>query len=149
MSILPVVLATVAAAMSASEQCEVADKCSRVFVLPRRIVRVQDCGDGIDSARCSISGEDNLLGEKKGQIPETSDYASKIRGCTLVNNGNAPGFILDFGRELQGGVQIGASCRTDRGMVARLRFGESVSETCSDALSGERGAGNGHAVRDL
>ena len=140
---------SLASVASASETGDVADKCSRIFVLPKRIIYLRDYDVTSDATRCSVAGEENLLGAKRGQIPETSDYASKIRGCTLVNNGNAPGFILDFGRELQGGVQIGASCRTDRGMVARLRFGESVSETCSDALSGERGAGNDHAVRDL
>ena len=149
MSVLPIFFAAVASVVSASEQGDAADKCSRVFVLPKRIMRIPDCSSVGSAARSSVSGEDNLLCEKKGQIPETSDYASKIRGCTLVNNGNVPGFIVDFGRELHGGVQIGASCRTDRGMVVRLRFGESVSETCSDAFSGDHGAGNDHAIRDL
>ena len=149
MSVLSIALAAVATVVSLPDQGEVADRCSRVFVVPARIIHLQDCGIAGDAARCSVSGDENLLGVKRGQIPETSNYASKIRGCALVNNGIVPGLILDFGRELHGGVQIGASCRTDRGMIVRLRFGESVSETCSDALSGEHGAGNDHAIRDL
>ena len=133
----------------AYEAGEVADKCSRVFVVPKRVIRLQDCGIELDSSRCTVSGEENLLGEKKGQIPETSCYGLKIRGCTLVNKGVAPGIIIDFGKELQGGIQIGTSYRTDRGMFVRLRFGESVAETCSDAFTGERGSGNDHAIRDL
>ena len=131
------------------DEGEVLDACTRTFVMPKRIVWQTEKSDKGYAPRCSVAGAENLLLKKKGQIPETSDYAEKIVACTLTNTGNAPGLILDFGRELHGGVQIGASCRTDYGMVVRLRFGESVSETCSDALSGERGAGNDHAIRDL
>lgn len=126
-----------------------ADACQRTFVLPTRIVWQSQKEASSDSARYDVTGTGHLLGPKRGQIPETSDYAAKIQGCSLVNRGNAPGIILDFGKELHGGLQLGVSARSSRGMKLRIRFGESVAETLSDAASGIRGAGNDHAMRDL
>lgn len=128
---------------------DVPDLCTRTFVMPKRIVWQTEKSDRGFAPRCSVAGAERLLLKKKGQIPETSDYAEKIIACTLVNEGNAPGFILDFGRELHGGLQLGMSARTSRGMKLRLRFGESVAETFSDATTGERGERNDHAIRDL
>ncbi len=68
-------------------------------------------------------------------------------GCTLVTDGGDKAWmVLDFGRELHGGVRIGVSYSTPRGMKIRLRFGESVGEVLSDL--GESGASNDHAIRD-
>ncbi|WP_340112942.1 hypothetical protein [Maribellus mangrovi] len=58
------------------------------------------------------------------------------------------GIILDFGREIQGGIEI----VTTRGNLSpagkvRIRFGESVAETMCDV--GENGATNDHAMRDF
>ena len=54
--------------------------------------------------------------------------------------------ILDFGRELQGGVRILTSCTAGEALV-RIRLGESVSECCAEL--GEKGACNDHSLRDL
>ena len=53
----------------------------------------------------------------------------KGTGCELVNDGLPAGILLDFGREIHGGVQI-VSGRDSPwgGMRARVRFGESVGE---------------------
>ena len=60
---------------------------------------------------------------------------------TLIRKG---GFVvIDFGRELAGGVRI--LTKTSDGKL-RLRLGESVSETCSNV--GEHGSTNDHALRD-
>ena len=129
---------------------DVADKCTRTFVLPKRIVWATPKFTAGFAPRCTVDGMENLLGPKKGQIPETSDYANKVRGCHFVNRGNVPGIILDFGKEINGGIQIGsAGPKTSKGMKVRLRFGESVAETLTDARYGERGEGNDHAIRDL
>ncbi len=69
--------------------------------------------------------------------------------CILKNDGSKPGILLDFGTELNGGVQIVAwNCGND-GKKARLRvrFGESAMEAMSE-LGGERNATNDHAIRD-
>ena len=65
--------------------------------------------------------------------------------CVLREGG---GVLVDFGRELHGGLQI---------MVGRMmestptrfhvRFGESVSEAMSE-IGGEKNATNDHAMRD-
>ena len=59
-----------------------------------------------------------------------------------------PGIILDFGHEIQGGIEF----VTTRGIAkegnkVRVRFGESVSETMSEI--GKDGAINDHAMRDF
>jgi alpha-L-rhamnosidase len=68
----------------------------------------------------------------------------------LINgdDGNNTGIILDFGREIQGGVEIITTRNNTKpaGRV-RIRFGESVAETMSDTK--ENGATNDHAMRDF
>jgi hypothetical protein len=54
--------------------------------------------------------------------------------------------ILDFGAELCGGVRILAF--KAKNVPVRLRFGESMSECCSD-LGGEKNATNDHSLRDF
>lgn len=54
--------------------------------------------------------------------------------------------ILDFGREMCGGVRL-LVFRSDGGTV-RVRFGESLTECCSE-LGGRQNATNCHALRDL
>ncbi len=65
-------------------------------------------------------------------------------GC-LVRQG---GFILlDFGRELQGGVLISVASVSSPDAALRLTFGESVSEALSEI--GVKNATNDHAQRDF
>lgn len=57
--------------------------------------------------------------------------------------------ILDFGKELCGGIRL-LSFRFSSGVISakiRIRFGESVGEACAEI--GEKNAGNHHSVRDL
>lgn len=106
------------------------DERVRDYVLPCRTVL---CGGDIVNA-------DGLLRNKPLQITtREDDYASFSSGSFIV---------LDFGRELSGGVRI----LTFRGNgKIRLRFGESVSETCSDLKGTSNGATatNDHAGRDF
>ena len=114
----------------------------RTYVEPVRIVWTSAEGfQGGYAGRFKLSDVDSLLKPKLGQVPEREH-------CRLVNRGNVVGFVLDFGCEIHGGLQV-ATIGGDRNPKVRLRFGESVSETFSDALSGERGAGNDHALRDF
>jgi len=101
------------------------------------------------------------LSKEKGAIVETPERLLQIGSgqvtlsspalCTMRNNGSAPGILLDFGKELQGGVQIavsdlkpvGANGKTVR---LRVRFGESASEAMSDL--GDKNSQTDHAVRD-
>jgi hypothetical protein len=75
--------------------------------------------------------------------------------CRVTNtNGLVSGFILDFGKEIHGGIQITTSQSNRVTRTIRIRFGESVSETCSDVIGdgttgNEGGATNHHAMRDF
>ena len=87
-----------------------------------------------------------LLGERYGQVPE-GRWANGSP-AVLSAAGDAPSAVLlDFGRELHGGLQIASGAGSSNGDAqVRVRFGESVAEAMSEL--GERGACNDHAIRD-
>ncbi len=60
----------------------------------------------------------------------------------------APGshIILDFGKEMRGGIRI--LCQGSEGKPLRIRFGESVGECCAN-LGDSANATNDHAMRDF
>jgi alpha-L-rhamnosidase len=113
----------------------------REYLLPSRILWQSP------AEACVVHDADVLLQGFSGQI--TLDNRS---GCTLRNNGRPPGILLDFGRELQGGVQIAVAdlkqaTPESKTVHVRVRFGESASEAMSE-LGGDPNATNDHAVRD-
>lgn len=98
-----------------------------------------------DRSGKSIVDAENLLRPGTGQ----ADLVHK-NFCKLISkDGEKPGLVLDFGKEIQGGLQLVTDQPADhRPIKVRLRFGESVSETMSeiDTISG---ATNDHAMRDF
>ena len=134
-----IVLAAYAAAILA-QAAETVDPRVRAYVDPVRVVWKTEGAAGY-VGRCKVRNEAALLAPKFGQVRERD-------ACQLESAGNAAAIVLDFGRELHGGLQIEVN-RGTRCSKVRVRFGESVAETFSDALSGERGAGNDHAMRDF
>ena len=59
-----------------------------------------------------------------------------------------PGILLDFGRELHGGLQLVTGIMKSKiPAKVRIRFGESVSEAMAD-IDTLSGATNDHAIRD-
>ena len=77
----------------------------------------------IKAAEGGIVNVLSLLREKPPQIGlNETEYAETDGGGYL---------ILDFGRELSGGVRI-LTYRAEGDAQVRLRFGESLSETCSE-----------------
>jgi hypothetical protein len=107
----------------------------RTFVYAKRIVW-----------KSYVDKSELLLNHKHGQVCEGT-FGTAI-GTRLVNNGGISGFLLDFGHELHGGVQLGVSPGGSSGARLRLRFGESVSEAMSSVGDG-RHASNDHALRDF
>jgi len=111
---------------------------TRVYLTPQRIVWISD------STGQFVLNAETLLKPSTGQ----ADF-SRGDFFTLINReGSINGIILDFGREIQGGIEI----VTTRGNMSpagkvRIRFGESVGETMSDV--GVDGATNDHAIRDF
>ncbi|MFC0877740.1 alpha-L-rhamnosidase C-terminal domain-containing protein [Saccharicrinis sp. FJH2] len=118
------------------------DSLARVYLTPQRIVWI--------SSDSLVQNADILLEKGTGQA-----YFGRQTVCRITNkNGSVSGLILDFGKEIQGGVRIITSQSNRVTRKVRLRFGESVSETCSDVIgdgtSGtEGGATNHHAMRDF
>ncbi len=137
-------LAALAVAAAANCKADVADPRTRTYVDPVRIVWQTPTASGFGE-RFKVKDAERLLEPHRGQVPEGSWGWAASFGCKLVNDGEVPGILLDFGRELHGGIQLGLGSGP-RGMRVRLRFGESVAEAMSDI--GERGATNDHAMRD-
>lgn len=92
-----------------------------------------------------IQGSDYLLLSGNGQ----SELANRNICRITSTRDRHPAILLDFGKELQGGLQIvtGAAA-THEPVKVRIRFGESVSEAMCD-IDGVNGATNDHAMRDF
>lgn len=93
-----------------------------------------------------ISNEQQLLNKGNGQADLTNASI-----CVLNNSGAGvkAAILLDFGKELHGGIEIvtGMWPGEERTRKVRVRLGESASEAMSDI--GEKGATNDHAIRDF
>lgn len=99
------------------------------YLLPTRIY-----------AEFGAENTDALLRSTHTQI-----YLSGNQTCTIKKGGY---LVLDYGKELHGGVRILAEMGTLKGVSTfRLRFGESVNECYSEL--GQDGACNDHSPRDF
>lgn len=100
-------------------------------ITPRRIVWKSEEG---------LSDPENLLVPGLGQA-----VLGRPRPVCVMKSGGA--VVLDFGVEIQGGIEIFTGIQENQKPVpVMVRFGESVSETMSTV--GEQGATNDHAIRD-
>lgn len=97
------------------------------YLNPTRIVLSEKC-----------VGYDSLLTAKDSQI---FLYSKKDEFCVLEKGGY---IVLDFGKEIHGGLRV---LNSKFSSEIRIRFGESVSETCAELK--EKGACNDHSVRDM
>jgi len=106
----------------------------RNYIQPTRIMIEQ--GSVINSTVLLREGDgQSILGEQ--------DYC-KMKSLP----GSQASLVLDFGREMQGGIRIVTGMFEKCSPRVRIRFGESVSEACCD-IDGENGASNDHAIRDF
>jgi Bacterial alpha-L-rhamnosidase. len=113
------------------------------------------------NSKTAVRDADLLLKPNTGQA---DIFGSGM--CQLINKGDdKASIILDFGREIHGGLKIVISAVAPaKTPVFRVRFGESVSETCSELNTTtslvETGsnevmdlknntATNDHAIRDM
>ncbi|MGD9557258.1 MAG: alpha-L-rhamnosidase C-terminal domain-containing protein [Mangrovibacterium sp.] len=111
---------------------------TRTFLTPARIVWLSDTS-GKD-----VQNAPSILKKGIGQAD-----LNQGKYLTLVSTGGSkPGILLDFGREIHGGLEIVTTINNSNpaGKV-RIRFGESVSEAMTDA--GKTTATNDHAMRDF
>ena len=122
---------------SVSLSAQQRDSRVREYLSPTRIVWQQESQ--------LIQGAEHLLLPGNGQ----SDLANRSI-CKLASTDRQhPAILFDFGKELQGGLQIVTGMPSSHEPVTiRVRFGESVSEAMCD-IDGENGATNDHAMRDF
>lgn len=122
---------------SASIHAQTKDARTREYITPVRIVWMQN-EDRIENAEV-------LLNEGNGQ----ADFSSRLNCEMSSTKKHHPAILLDFGKELHGGLQLVTGMMGDHEPVRiRIRFGESVSEAMCE-IDGKNGATNDHAIRDL
>lgn len=126
------VVAGLFAGMTANAQ---KDARTREYITPVRVVWTNSTD--------MISNPDALLQEGNGQADFMARTFCDMKSTRKVH----PAIILDFGKELHGGLQIVTGMGSDHNVRIRVRFGESVSETMSE-IDGKNGAKNDHAIRD-
>lgn len=108
-------------------------------ITPKRVIWLSD------STGKYIRKAGNLLSPFAGQV----SVADTVYTTMLSRNGKKAALLLDFGKEIQGGIEIASSIRENQSPVAlRIRFGESVTEAMSP-ITGKNGASNDHALRDF
>ena len=109
----------------------------REYLSPVRIVWQQDS--------VQIENEHYLLLPGNGQADLSNNRVCVMRSTDARH----PALLLDFGKEIQGGIQLVTGMPASQKPVRiRVRFGESVSEAMCE-IDGKNGATNDHAVRDF
>lgn len=97
------------------------------YLLPKKVVRC-----------FGVSGVENLFIDKPMQIGFNEPLLCDFSANSYI--------ILDFGKEIVGSVRI-ITRQVEGNNRIRLRFGESVGETCSEI--GFKNSTNDHATRDM
>ena len=109
----------------------------REYISPTRIVWTEH-GE-------NITNIEYLLREGNGQADLTNSHICVVKSTATEH----PSILLDFGRELHGGLQIVTGMPADHTPIRiRVRYGESASEAMCE-IDGKNGATNDHAIRDF
>lgn len=112
------------------------DPRSRTYISPVRVVWQSDAG---------VRLSDVLLEPGNGQAYCNNDTPESY--CIMKSgDGVHPAILLDYGKELHGGLQLVTGPIGDPVKV-RVRYGESASEAMSE-VGGKGGATNDHSIRD-
>ncbi len=111
----------------------------KTYLTPQRIVwQSDDTGE-------SIKNVETLLKKGNGQVAVNDENLFRF----VSNAKNKPGILLDYGKEIHGGVKISMGIRKSKTpLKLRLRFGESVGEAMSN-IGGKQNATNEHSLRDF
>ena len=92
-----------------------------------------------------IQNAQRLLKPGNGQADLANQDMCILKSDTKVK----PALLLDFGKELHGGLQIVTGMYPgNKPVKLRIRFGESASEAMSD-IEPKKNATNDHAIRDM
>ncbi|WP_297070985.1 alpha-L-rhamnosidase C-terminal domain-containing protein [uncultured Duncaniella sp.] len=114
----------------------------RTPVAPTRIVWMSDTTGEY------IKNPEILMNDFKGQVSVADNNCTVLRS----NGSHQAAVLLDFGKELHGGIKISSGMRnSSRPLRLRVRLGESVSEAMSDVAPyhNPNNATNEHAMRDF
>lgn len=114
----------------------------RTPVAPTRIVWMSDTTGEY------IKNPEILMKDFKGQVSVADNNCTVMRS----NGRHQAAVLLDFGKELHGGLKISSGMReSNRPLRLRVRLGESVSEAMSDVAptNNPSNATNEHAMRDF
>ena len=115
------------------------DTRAKVYLTPQRIVWRSD-----ETGKYVIN-TDKLLKTGNGQAELLNNDLTVLKN----DKDHKAGILLDFGKELHGGLQLVTGLMQAHGPVkVRIRFGESVSEAMAD-IDTLKGATNDHAIRDF
>lgn len=117
----------------------VKDGRAKVYVAPEKVLWKSS------SDPAAVSGEDVLLAPGDGQAVLGAASVCRMKSSPEVQ----ASLLLDFGRELQGGIRIvTGQYPSGKPVRIRVRFGESASEAMCE-IDGMNGACNDHAIRDM
>ncbi|WP_340113354.1 alpha-L-rhamnosidase C-terminal domain-containing protein [Maribellus mangrovi] len=120
------------------------DELTRVFISPQRVMWISDQSGEL------ISNTEVLLKMGNSQ----SEMSQRKIFCSMKSTDNdTASILLDYGKELHGGLQLvmGGSSRREPSLV-RIRFGESVGEANSQTFNSDWLMGfstDDHAKRDI
>ena len=111
----------------------------KTYLTPKRIVwQSDDTGE-------TVQNVETLLKRGSGQVAVNDKNLFRF----ISSADNKPGILLDYGKEIHGGVKISMGIRESKTpLKLRLRFGESVGEAMSD-IGGKQNATNEHSLRDF
>ena len=84
--------------------------------MPTRVMWISEKSD-----KASVADAEVLLKEKYGQVPEGIFLAGS--GCRTENKGVPASVLVDFGRELHGGLQFASGGLSGKGLKVRVRSG--------------------------
>ncbi|MDR1818321.1 MAG: hypothetical protein LBR07_09200 [Puniceicoccales bacterium] len=128
-----------------------ADSRTRVYLAPKRVLwkNAGAKGNLVRNENALLKrgvGQSQLGGEVTCSLTTEAVPASAAPDKKVAAAARGS-ILLDFGREIQGGIQIVGTGGRMRGARVRVRFGESATEAMTETP--ERGSTNDHAMRDF
>lgn len=119
------------------------DVIKRAYITPVKIIWQSDFKNN------QVKNSDILLTPFDGQLTTSGKGVCVLKS----DNETEASVLLDFGKEIYGGIEIAAAIRRDKKPVrVRIRLGESVSEAMSDCIDNNKpgmgSATNEHTLRD-
>lgn len=119
------------------------DEITRAYLTPVKIIWQSD------NKNQQVKNSEVLLTQFDGQLTTSGEGMCVLRS----DDETQASILLDFGKELYGGIEIAAAIRREKKpLKVRIRLGESVSEAMSDCIDnsvpGMSSATNDHSLRD-